>query len=762
MKRALLTAIMAGAALGAGGTASAQDAAGSLDEIIVTAQRREQNLQNVPIAVTAFSSAAIERQGITELTDLNNLAPGLRIIPLSGATPLITIRGINGGFSLPGVDSPVALYIDGVYIGRLAGTMFDMTDLERIEVLRGPQGTLFGRNATIGAISFISRGPSGRAEAQADASIGNYNLRRVRTRINLPTWNNISAQFSYMHLEQDGYATNLGRSTYDLTTLTRGRIGRITSAETIGLKDVDGFQAALRFAPAETVTFDYRFDYTDSVRTDPPAQVIGFPPTGAFPASIFANQAIAGGTTANLSLARKDELFQNLTTPQFMKVWGHSLTAAWEMSPDITLKSITSYRSAGIKGYGTDNRVTGGLKDPTPGPTFGQDYFIGGTAQTTSTKQVTQELQAQYSSEKVQVTAGGFYFWEKVPYYAASFRLQAVPQAPARILVAGGGENFYDTKNYSLAGYAQGTYNVTDAIELTGGVRYTYDNRSTTIFAALIGAQLPAGTYKRGFENVDWTAVASYKFNDDVNVYAKAATGYTSGGVFSGIAFNPQKLRSYEGGLKSELFNHRLRANLSGYYNRIKNLQVPAFNRGFLELTNAGLAEGHGFEGEFTAAPVDGLTLTAGVTLQWYKYLDYVVGTTNLGSRGLNTIFPAQQPRRSLNWGATYEFHHFAEGGNAFISIDGSLRSRIRLLTARTGDAAIDRAVEFGAGSAIVNARLGVAEFPMGSGAVSVSLWGKNLFDEDVMEAATNLSTIVAAPLFVEPTMFGIDLSFRF
>uniref|UniRef100_UPI0012392943 TonB-dependent receptor n=1 Tax=Sphingobium estronivorans TaxID=1577690 RepID=UPI0012392943 len=231
-------------------------AGGGVEDIVVTAQRREENLQRVPIAVTALTAKAIEQRRIMDVADLNNLAPGLNVSTTSGASPIITVRGLNGGgVVLPGIDGPIALYIDGIYIARTVGSLFDLAEIERIEVLRGPQGTLFGRNATAGAISFITKGPTGEWGLKQDFSVGNNDYFRTRTTLNLPEWNGLSASVTYMHIEQDGPVRNLQNSAYDFSAVTNGRIGVIRSARTLGLKNEEGVQVAVRYEPSSDIKF---------------------------------------------------------------------------------------------------------------------------------------------------------------------------------------------------------------------------------------------------------------------------------------------------------------------------------------------------------------------------------------------------------------------------------------------------------------------------------------------------------------------------
>jgi iron complex outermembrane receptor protein len=200
------------AALGIGYAAQAQE---GVQEVIVTAQRREQGLQTVPGSVTALTGDALVGNRIQNVTDLNALAPNLQVENVSGSAnlPIVILRGSIAIGSLPGEDRPVATYLDGVYLGNNVGSVFDIAEIERIEVLKGPQGTLFGRNSTGGAISIVTPDPKGQFALRQDLTFGNYDQFRAKTHIESPTFGPFSASLSYLHSERNGDMKNLGAGT---------------------------------------------------------------------------------------------------------------------------------------------------------------------------------------------------------------------------------------------------------------------------------------------------------------------------------------------------------------------------------------------------------------------------------------------------------------------------------------------------------------------------------------------------------------------
>jgi len=266
------------------------DQAGGLEEIVVTARRVSEKLQDVPTAITAISAKELEEQQILSVEDIGNTVPSLNMQPQIGtpAVPQIAIRGISNGSLNPEVDSPIGIYVDGVYLGRAVGSQFDLADLQQIEVLRGPQGTLFGRNAEAGAINFITQGPSGHLDAHLETTFGNYNLKRVKATFDTPEYNGLSLRLTVLHTDQDGYVKNTAAGvTLDLPA----PFGPQTSTSTLGGNDTNMVLFAARYVN-DKLTIDYKFDFTDEITQAQPTEILGFDstPNGGFGQSVFAIQ----------------------------------------------------------------------------------------------------------------------------------------------------------------------------------------------------------------------------------------------------------------------------------------------------------------------------------------------------------------------------------------------------------------------------------------------------------------------------------------
>ena len=795
--RTAVVAVAAGAALP--GMASAQTTeegarSGGLSEIVVTAQRRSENLQDVPVAVTALDSNTLDNLRVKDVQNLSGLAPNLTIATQGiQSIPTISMRGINSGTSDNAVDPKIGIYLDGVYIGRSVGAIFDLADIQQVEVLRGPQGTLFGRNATGGAISLVTAKPTGEFGVKAMASYGNQDALRLRTTVNLPQMGPLSLKFSYLHDESHGWMKNLvGGQTINLS-LREPSFGTLKYANRLGARNTDAFQAAARLDFGGDFTADYRFDYTDSKSVGSPVQVLGH--TGALAGltqAIFGLQGLTGGIT-NLGTKPLSRV-ANSTSVQPMTVEGHNLTLTWQASDNFTFKSITGYRKFKQKPNIYDLSGTGGLRfsaaqfgalitpgltdaeraaiitNPANAPGPNGHYYTLLSARSTSQKQFTQELQGVYTSDLFDVTFGGFYFRERSP---AINVLGIMEPAVNGVIVPlpfdsafGSGVTETIARNSSLAGYAQATFHVTDKFDISLGGRYTHDKRETELIrtgAAGTGSGgiLPPGTYKKTYNEFTYTAIATYRPTSDLTAYAKIATGYVAGGILGAIPYDPEKLTSYELGLKTELFDRRLRANLAAYYMDYKDLQTQTFQDGVQRFENAGKARIWGWEAEFTAVPTDGLTLEANVGYQKFKYKEYLSAAA--GGGVIDVADEARQtysPKWNLRFSGQYNFPEFSTGGHFMARLDARYRSKVALGQFAPDDPALDKLAVADA-HWIVDGRIGLVDMPFMGSKVGVSLWGQNLFDKDDV-ALFGPTAIVQTIQYINGRTYGLEVNFAF
>ena len=625
------TAALLAASLGAHGAADpdGQDAtAGGLEEIVVTARKREERLQETPISITAVSGEALATRQIETTQELARVVPNLIVsqgqsVSGNSSAGAYFIRGIGQIDFLLNTDPGVGLYIDGVYVARSIGSILDLIDVERVEVLRGPQGTLFGRNTIGGAISVVSRPPSDTFGADARATLGSFDLRDARLTLNGPISDTLDGKVAVLWRERDGW------------------VDRLTDGSRLGDEESLGARAALRWAPADRLVFDLALDYVDQDGTSPPGNVVQIVETANFPG--FYNGAVIGPPCVPPPGSRTDprcfnpqweagDLLEEQGTfdsHQELQVFGASLTMEWEIGSDLTLRSITGYRDTDALG----NRDG----DHTP-------ILIQTTSDGWQHEQVSEELQllGVALDDRLDWIVGAYYLSED------GENLQQVT-FPVVALQSGGS---VDNDNFAVFG--QVTYDLTERLTLTAGVRYTDETKrflpDQFVTADPLGL-FPPGSVP-GFRLVPFVESEqsisettpmvnlAYRWTDRFMVYGTWSEGFKSGGFTQRIfpplpappPFDPEFAESYELGFKFDSENGRLRLNGAAYFTDYTDLQVQVLV-GVQPLTaNAGGAEVQGFELELQAVPIEDLEITAGVgyTDAEYTSLDPTVLATGV------------------------------------------------------------------------------------------------------------------------------------
>ena len=587
------------------------DASGST-EIVITASRREESLQKTPIAVTAIGADDIQQQNIATFRDLSGRVPGLLAPKRSTAytTQTYSIRGIGEIDTYP--EPSVAVYVDDVYLARTVGSLYDTPDLERVEVLRGPQGTLYGRNSSAGAIRFITKDPTADRQLYVSAAYGSFDNLDLKLRVNgaiLPD-DKLNGAFSIIRHTRDGwqYSVPLNRDVNDLDlTILRGKLkSRLSDRLTV------------------TLSGDAMFDRSSQSYYTPVNQPDG--QTGT-------------GNRIDPDLTWSDTLPYNHTN-----AYGGSLTIQYEIDSHLVAKSVTAYR--GIDGpiYYDNDGVTAIKGDSYAG--FRQ-------------YQKTQEFNLNGEYDRFNFVLGLYYFNE----YFHNHRLSQSAGSPVdNIGTVTHTNNWLRTTSYSA--YGQVNFQATDALTLTVGGRWTTDRRKFRNIGQqgtrwslhdpqewgydpdAFFRQYPTGTVaSSSFTSFDVTARPKsfssftpkfglhYEWSPAVFQYLSWSQGFKSGGydlrtntaLGSQTPYQPQLLTTYETGLKTKLFGGLATANLAIFYNDIKDFQVRATStaaQGTVtnQLINAGKAESWGGELELSAAPVDGLNLNGSVSYLKTRY----------------------------------------------------------------------------------------------------------------------------------------------
>ncbi|MBK7250881.1 MAG: TonB-dependent receptor [Gammaproteobacteria bacterium] len=705
------------AVLAVAGMANAQERDGGqgLEEIIVTAQKREESLHDTPISIVAFSANQLADRGISSLEGLQADVPSLNLSPHPQSTTTVRafIRGIGIVNDQISYDPSVAIYLDGVYVARFQGLASEVAEIDRIEVLRGPQGSLYGRNSTGGAINFITKAPQlGDFGFRQDLSVGNYNLLRARTRVNIPVGDSLAAELSFLRVSKNGFVRNIG-----------------TGVSRYGDEDRYAYRAALLWRPREHL--DFRYTYDRSELDDTPGFIARVP---MYPVE---------GERPDHGPASESNLQANHGVGQ-----GHNLTATLELSEALTLRSITAYRD--LDSW-TERRYHPGVLAPPPLNWSVVDIFQ---------RQFSEEVQAIGSAldARLQYVAGLYWFDES----ATSDEVNRRPLVPDRT------DRHLTATNRAFAVYAQGTYTplaLEKRLHLTAGARWSRDEREAGKYSVTTpGSGVPrppdVGQASRTFSDFSPSAVAAFDVTGDLNVYAKIATGYKTGGFnlfASSIArfaqgFGPESVTSYELGLKSNWLDRRLRVNAALFTADYKDIQLSVSsdpsNISITDVLNAGRASVDGLELDVMARPIPALNLS--LAYAWLRGgYDRVVDSTG---RDITSLYGfVEVPKHKLSTTLEYTFPQTRFGVPSAMLTYSYQAKRIASTSCK--------ACIIG-GYGLLDARLTLADLPAGRGKLRFSLWGRNLTNEDYY--TMYLMVLVPSAVFGDPRSYGADLSYVF
>jgi len=583
-----------------------------LGDIIVTAEKREESLQKVPISVTALTGESLAATGISNVEDLQFFVPGVSIT--NDAQAIINIRGIGTSSFGIATDPSTTVHYDGVYIPRPTTSYQDMFDVERIEVLRGPQGVLFGRNSAGGTFNIISKMPTSDLSGTLGVRLGNYNKRTFSGTVAGPVGDKAGVRVTLVRNLRDGLYrdTVMGKRYQNEDNLA----GRVT----------------LAIDPGDSLEIILRADATQDRET-------GYPGVRDFYPAEF---AAAGATIPT----PPDEIALDEAQRYDIDAWGLSSTVRWDSGP-VTLKSITALRKSNVV-RSTDIDST--------------DLFLRHIRVFERSRMITQELQLLNNGDgAANWIAGAFYMNEK-----GSDQISILQPGLARVVPESNVTN-------ALAFFGQVNYEIVDRLRITGGLRYSYE-RKDFAFSRFLNSALDASDRTKA----SWTAWTpkfgiDYEFSDDSMIYASATRGFKSGGFQLGDSqpFLPEYLWSYEAGLKTTLLDRRLRANMSAFYYDYTDLQVVQYINGVANTSNAGQATIKGVEAEFVARPAPNLTLNSTVA-----YLDarYDVYFDRSGSLAGKTL--PNSPKWNVTLGGDYKIAVGGKG-HLTLRGDVAWRSRV-------------------------------------------------------------------------------------
>lgn len=592
-----------------------------LETVTVTTRRREESSQDVPTPMSVVSGQNLETQRIYRIQDLQQLVPSVNVAYMHARQSSVSIRGLGNNPASDGLEGSVGLYIDNVYLGRPGMAVFDLMDIEQLEVLRGPQGTLFGKNTTAGVINISTRAPTFTPERSIETSVGEDGYFQTKGTISGPLNDELAGRFSAYRTRSDGDIKN----EYDGHDLNGG--------------SREGFRAQLLFKPNENFNLRWIGDYNEEDSSAGTRVLYNTGPT-INGVNLYQARANAAGATLVNGSHRK----VNLDNEQHVTVHqgGTSVEANWTLPSDFTLTSISSYRF-----WNFTPRNDDGLNVPA-------SYNAGVSVED---KQYSQEFRlASPKGEFFDYVVGAYYFGNDLDNKSfANYGPQADvwngTPAGALANVTSVGNGHIKTDSFAL--FAQGTWHLSERLDFTAGVRGTYEEKSAWVTrnaplggAAVTGAGATArrgraGAYDSGDLNQYSSSPSgllnlSYRITDDVLGYATVSHGEKSGGVNLAVGSAPvagadslligtERANNAELGFKSTLWDHRLQLNANVFWTQVNAYQTNAYdaeNR-VQYLTNAGSVRSRGVEFESTLIPLRGLTLNINGSYNDVSYLSY-------------------------------------------------------------------------------------------------------------------------------------------
>ncbi|MEP7349581.1 MAG: TonB-dependent receptor [Sphingorhabdus sp.] len=773
--------------------ASEETNTGGIQDIIVIARKMSESIQTVPVAVSAFSSEDLEKQQITSITQLQTTTPNLNFSSAVAqpGSATVFIRGQGSSDGLIAIDQAVGTYINGVYNARSTGGAFDMVDVQRVEVLRGPQGTLFGRNTTGGAINIIPNEPTGELEGSLRADYGNYNAFLTRLVLNVPMGDEFGVRVAYQHRQHDGYGRNVSlnrdlgdaksdyvRATFKIEPTDSGFKALLSAdytnfrnhGELVGLKSVT---AGTAFSPQQLLI----------------GACNGTAPIPALNGLQVFCPAVARGPLSNYIYGQNGNtniynVYNN--TPAFGKSKSHGASGIFEytFSDAAVVKSTTAWRGVTLSALsdndGTPYVFSGGLGTG-PANMIEQDQF-------------SQELQLSGTIDRLQYILGGFYFVEN-----GTDRSRSASLFPLSFAI---GKVDGTVRNKSTAGFGQLIYEIVDGVRLTGGLRYTEDkrrlearNRDQNFLTGVETSSIPTlldgnpddpflATFNRSFNYWSYLASADWQATQDLFFYAKTSRSQRSGGfntraVEGGtppISFRPEEVTDYEVGAKISLLDRRVRLNLAAFNSDVKDVQRNligvAGTRLVSGVDNAASARIRGVEAELTFIPVTGLTLGANFGLTDASYKNFINSID--GSDWTNAEFP-YTPKYTIGIKGDYEYSFDGTGtlklhGDygwrskqyaAPIQLSAAGRAGLTAAQIAAGNAALQDTARI-PGYALLNARIA---FQLEEPDLEFALFATNITKEKYF---TRLLPLENTPFGLtsyypgDPRTYGISATFKF
>ncbi len=758
--------------------APAQDA--TIEEIVVTAQKRTERLVDVPVSISVFSDDAIDQTGVRELKDIADYIPNLGISEGNDFRSTVTIRGVGASSRNIGFDSRVGVYVDGVYVGQSPAINQELLNLERVEVLRGPQGALFGKNTVAGAINLVTKKPGDEFSARIGADIGNFNYSELKALVNVPFSDTVSGSFSVAKTDRDGYVPN------------------IITGNDLNERDVLAYRAQLRFEASDKLEINASFDGLNSegliLVGDPITDMLAMQPVQVAPEM--------GVVAFNFDPSDKRDIY------------GGALDFTYDLDNGHVLKSITGYR--------TTDAVYSNATDYSPvdivSIEYSDDYDV-----------LSQEFQLISPDDGAFSYVVGLYYYQQDantnrdvvlgqdfieyfvgPLYGSGALSVPPPNGPglppppfftneqvAALIGFGppGSKVFnrgeVDTRSY--AAYFNGTYDLTDRLTLGFGARYSTEDKdvnwlldgrlSGIFFIGSTGADPDNPSPLINDRTDDFFAPAvslTYALTDDTNVYGRYAAGYKSGGfnldyinadelaANQGLEFDKETVDSFEIGLKGTYFDGRLQLNLAAFMANYDDYQVNQFvdlgsGRTSIRINNAAKVETTGVEAEANWRVTNDFTVRASLGLLDATFDSFPGGGTEGADASGNDLPNAPDTTASL--GGIF-YHDLPSLGSTLL-----LRADVNYASEFFSGANNDTEIPYNSAfpgmipygqlpeRTEVNARIGLIS---DNETWEVSLWGRNLTDETDPQDELRDFFGTVAKLPGMPRTYGVEFGWNF
>jgi iron complex outermembrane receptor protein len=766
---------------------AAVEVALQLEEVIVTAQKLEENIQEIPMSVTAVTGAALERKRAASVSDLTESVPNLYAMPSVGQSILeFGMRGTAQGNPAMGVNPTVGLYVDGAYIAKIWGANLDLEDLDRVEVLRGPQGTLYGRNTIGGAIDMITRKPTEERSITATTETGNFAAFNGRLTVNVPligqngffssdALGTLSLRENAVYRSHDPYYGNVAPPNAPLPAASGtdgfSNLNRVTSL------------TALQWQPTKDITVDYSFEYHRYRQSSPAFQLSFIQPGGPVDGGPFDLQPYV--RTNRVDAIGNNAVFSNDLRLHRLADDGnnrmHILTGTWDLGEvgwlgSVTVRSISAYRS-----LSTDSVIDGD----------GSPLHVFDANNSANLAHWSQEAQWIGTAPRVRYVLGAYYYGEHSTETVQSIFFE-------------GASNLRDVnigKNSSLAPFGQLTWTppvLADKLSLTAGLRYTADHihehkhhecivalqeidgqLANVCAGGVADFQASVGKEFNGTDGLTPMGAVAFQWTDNLMTYVRVSRGFQSGTVNTDTddirlftILKPEKLWAYEAGFKSQWFDNRLQVNADGFFSDYTDqvVAIPVFSTTggqVIQNENVGASEIWGSEVELTALPLRGVEASVTYAFLAPKYTKWVAqkfidGVPQFDQDGnpvqenvANQRKPPDSPRNTFTVGLTYTAPPTRVGVfSAYI--DTHWQDNVNFhATGPFHDSA--------SAYAVVNGRVQLVDIPLRKGGLDLAVFGRNLFDRKYRLNGFDLGALGwQGNSYGDPRTFGLGLTYHF